>query len=274
LKFIFKIVCILPILFFLINKLSAQPLVIAHRGASAIAPENTLAAINKAIEIGADVVEVDVHLTKDEQLIVIHDKNLKRTTGINKSIKNCNYNDIKQLNVRNRFLKEYPNQTIPTLKEVIQTINRRCKLLIEIKEGSPYYPDIEQKVLDLIKELNAEDFCLMHSFVQAAVYTWESFNSSVPVSLLKKNRPLKIWSNKLIHTCPILDTVCYSNNYYYRFITKRFVKQVHRKNQKIFVWTVNNTRIMKRMVRINVDGIITNNPDKLIRIIADAKNLK
>lgn len=244
--------------------LRAQPIVIAHRGASSFAPENTLASVKKAIELGADMIEVDVHLSKDNKLIVCHDANLKRTTGKDLLIKNASYNEIQKLDAGTWFSKEFIGEKIPLLEEVINTVNGKCKLLIEIKKGSKEYPGIEQLVIELIKNLNAESFCFMHTFAQAAVFTWSAFNSNVPVSYLKVSGPFKIWTNKLMHSRLASDSVnCYSNNYYYRFVTKRFVKKVHKHNQKIFVWTVNNKRAMKRMVKAGVDGIITNDPEVL-----------
>lgn len=254
---------------FLIHGLSyAQTFIIAHRGASSLAPENTLASVKKAIDLKADIIEVDVHLTKDQQIIVCHDENLKRTTGRNLLIKNTEYAEIKQLDAGSWFSSEFKSEKIPLLEEVIKIINGKCKLLIEIKKGSETYPGIEKMVLELIKQLKAEDYCLMHTFAQAAIFTWNSFNSNIPVSYLKISGPIKIWKNKLMHSRMAPDSVhCYSNNYYYRFVTKRFVKKVHDNNQKIFVWTVNNKRAMRRMVRAGVDGIITNNCITLKQVI-------
>lgn len=253
---------------FLIHGLSyAQTFIIAHRGASSLAPENTLASVKKAIDLKADFIEVDVHLTKDQQIIVCHDENLKRTTGKNILIKNAEYSEIKQLDAGSWFSPEFKGEKIPLLEEVIKLINGNCKLLIEIKKGSETYPGIEKLVLELIKQLKAEDFCLIHTFAQAAVFNWNSFNSNIPVSYLKVSGPFKIWKNKLMHSRMAPDSVhCYSNNYYYRFVTKRFVRKLHANNQKIFVWTVNNKRAMRRMLRAGVDGIITNKP-QLLKII-------
>jgi glycerophosphoryl diester phosphodiesterase len=264
---------IILFLFLIINCSYAQTLVIAHRGASSMAPENTLASVKKAIELGVDIVEVDVHLSSDSQIIVCHDENLKRTTGRAVLVKDISSLEIKKLDAGSWFSNEFKGEKIPLLEEVIKLVNGKCKLLIEIKKGSETYPGIELIVLELIKKLKAEDFCLIHTFAQAAVFTWDAFNSTIPISYLKVSGPLKIWSHKLMHSRIAPDSInCFSNNYYYRFVTKRFVRKVHANNQKIFVWTINNKRGMRRMIRAGVDGIITNKPDILIKYQTSMKS--
>ena len=108
-------------------------LIIAHRGESYDAPENTLASINLAWERGAEAVEIDVHLSKDNQVVVIHDPNTLRVSGIKKKIKNSTVADLKKLDVGSWKSAEFKNEKIPTLKEVLATVPQSKKLIIEIK---------------------------------------------------------------------------------------------------------------------------------------------
>lgn len=219
-----------------VTLINAQPLIIAHRGASGLSPENTLASVKKALDIGVDMIEVDVHLTKDSVPVVIHDRSLKRTTSINKKVNELTSKEIKQLSAGSWFNNDFKDEKIPLLSEVITLVNNRCKLLIEIKNGSKVYPNIEQIVLRTIKELSAQHYCYVHIFSQTSIYTWNSFNSQIPVSSLKIRTPLKIGFQKLFHTHPVSDSsTCYNHNYYYFFVTKHFVKKIHHKEQRIMI---------------------------------------
>lgn len=241
-------------------------LVIAHRGASAYAPENTLEAFEKAIAQGADVIETDVHQTLDSVLILMHDRSVDRTTNGKGRIKDLVLEQIRQMRIKGN------NSTaIPTLEEAIKMINGRCKLLIEIKKGSDYYPGIEQRIVDLIKKYNAENW----------IYTIHSFNKK---TLMKVNKAdSNIVTQKLVvFNFPLVSSATYDKhsprddfrnwrgvNIFYPFVTRRTVKKMHKMGKKIFVWTVNKRRTVRRLKRIGVDGIIGNKPDMIKEILVN-----
>ncbi len=122
-------------------------LVIAHRGASGYAPENTLASIRKGLDMGADMVEIDIHLSKDGEVVVIHDATLERTTDGTGKVQSKTLEELKKLNAGSWFGKEFSQEKIPTLKEVIDLMDGKALLLIELKNDSKngMYEDLVEK---------------------------------------------------------------------------------------------------------------------------------
>ncbi len=260
---------VLLALLIMTNQLSAQThktLNIAHRGASGNAPENTLASFNKAIEMGADVVELDVHLSSDNQLIVIHDNTLDRTTTLKGNVKDHTLKEIKNADAGSWFAPEFKNERVPTLDEVLFTINGKAKLLIEIKDGSEVYPGIEKLTVEAVKRNGAESWCELQSFSQIAVEKMLEEKSSMPVyKLVVGNVPLlplhqdgKMKSGSAYQYKNVTGI-----NPNYRFARKRILKKLHERGQQMYVWTVNDEKLMKKLLNWGVDGIITNYPEKL-----------
>ena len=251
------------------NLISAQThktLNIAHRGASGVAPENTLASFNKAIEFDADVVELDVHLSSDGELIIIHDHTLDRTTTLKGEVKNHTLKEIKSADAGSWFKPEFKNERVPTLDEVLFTVNGRAKVLIELKDGNDVYPGIEQKTLDCIKRNGAENWCELQSFKDTVIKNLQALKTTMPVyKLVVGNVPaLPFYHDGKMHggsAYQFMDVAGVNPNY--KFASKRIVNKLHKRGQQIYVWTVNDEKMMKKLLRWEVDGIITNYPEKL-----------
>lgn len=156
--------------------------VIAHRGYSSKAPENTLSAFKMALEIQADMIELDVHLSKDNQVIVMHDANLERTTGLNATVRSKTLSELKQLKAGAWFGIEFNNEPVPSLEEVIQLVAGQSILLIEIKldEQNEIYQGIIQAVLDLITKHNATDWCILQAFESDYLKEIQASKSEIP----------------------------------------------------------------------------------------------
>ena len=138
--------------------------IFAHRGASAYAPENTLEAFRLAMEQGADGIELDVQMTKDGELVVIHDETIDRVSNGNGAVRDYTLEELKQFSVSNHF-EQYPDVKIPTLREVLELIKPgTMEINIELKTGIYWYPQIEQKVLELVKEEGMEERIIYSSF--------------------------------------------------------------------------------------------------------------
>lgn len=241
---------------------SQKPIIIAHRGASAYAPENTLSAFEKAIEMGSLIIETDVHQTNDSVLVLMHDLTLDRTTNGNGLIKNIIYQEFKKLLIESdlSIKKENP----PTLEEAIQLINGRCKLLIELKKGTSYYPNIEKHIVDLIKKYNAQNW----------IYTIHSFEKEALINIAKRDSNINL-QKLIVFKLPLVsfnfDKNFTKDNYnnwqgvnvYYKFCSKRLIKKLHKLNKTVYVWTVNSPHKARKFVKRGVDGIITNKPDIL-----------
>lgn len=254
------------ILCFWINySFSQNPIIIAHRGASAYAPENTLTSFEKAIEMGAKIIETDVHQTKDSVVVIMHDLSVDRTTNGNGLIKNLTVNNFKKLSIKqSKHVTLSVVEAPPTLEEVIQLINGRCQLLIELKKGNDYYPEIEKHIVDLIHQYHAESW----------IRTIHSFDKKVLLNIAKEDSSINL-QKLIVFKFPLVsfnfdkhfNKDDFNNwqgvNVYYRFCSKRVIRKIHKLGKTVYVWTVNKPRKARKLARKGVDGIITNKPDIL-----------
>lgn len=249
-----------------------RPIVIAHRGASGYAPENTIVAFDKAIELGADMVELDVHFTKDEVVVVLHDETLDRTTDKEGLVKDYNWDEIKDADAGSWKGEEFKGEKLPTLDEVIKHLNGRTKLLIEIKDGGNFYPGLEKKVWEIVQANNAQSWCEVQSFSQDAVEIFHSLNTELPLyKLVVGNIPvLPVHVDIKLKGGGVLKYKEYAGvNPNKKFVRKRIVKKLHKRGQKMFVWTVNKEEDMRKIIDKGVDGIITNYPDRLLKVLEE-----
>lgn len=252
-----KIFCLL-LAFSFVTVVAQSPVIIAHRGASAYAPENTLAAFEKAIEMGAAIIETDVHQTKDSAVVIMHDLSVDRTTNGKGLIKDLTSKEFKQLNIKQM------NFSPPTLEEAIQLINGRCKLLIELKKGNDYYSGIEKRIVDLIHKYNAESWIsTIHSFEKQTLINISKLDSNINLQkLIVFKLPLVSFTfDKHFHKDDFKNWE--GVNVYYKFCSKRVIRKIHKLGKTVYVWTVNKPRKAKRLAKRGVDGIITNKPDIL-----------
>ena len=263
-RMLIVILCCIQMLCF-----SQNPIIIAHRGASAYASENTISAFEKAIQMGALVIETDVHQTNDSVVVIMHDLSLDRTTNGKGLIKNISSIDFKQLVVTSSVALsgvEGPveNHVIhpPTLEETILLINGRCKLLIELKKGNSYYPNIEKHIVDLIAKYNAQSWIsTIHSFEKEPLMNIAKRDSSINLQkLIVFNLPLVSFNfDKHFNKDDFKNWE--GVNVYYKFCSKRVIKKIHKLGKTVYVWTVNKPRKARKLAKRGVDGIITNKPD-------------
>ncbi len=243
----------------LISCVNTQTYVIAHRGYSDKAPENTLAAFQKAIDIGADYYELDVHKTKDNKLVVIHDKSVDRTCSNNKTgkITELNFTDLQDIRVgfSEKFGETYQNEKIPTLKESLELAKGKIKVCIEIK-----VKDIEKQVVQLVEELAMVNEVIIFSFNYETVKNTKILNPKLQTLLLIDNANLQtIDKVKAINANAI--GVGYNTK-----ITEQLVTYAHQNNIKVFKWTVNKEKEMIELINFKLDGLITNKPDLLLKL--------
>lgn len=223
--------------------------IIGHRGSSSRAPENTISSILCAAEDNADYAELDVQETKDGVVVLMHDKNLKRVARVDKNLSETFYRDIEALDVGVVYSKKFTGEKIPTLDKVMKASKERIKLDIEIKN---YENDTEliKKVVQLIKDNNFEDNCLVCSFDYGTLVKVKKLNPKIRtgyITLLDKGEKLNL---------------TYADYYsiYYPKVTKEIVEELHKNNKKVHVWTVDNVADYKRLIQMGVDDIITNSP--------------
>ncbi|MBQ1917498.1 MAG: glycerophosphoryl diester phosphodiesterase membrane domain-containing protein [Lachnospiraceae bacterium] len=223
-------------------------MIMAHRGDSVSAPENTLPAFRKAIQNGADAAELDVQLTKDGTVIVLHDSSLKRTTGLKKNVWEVTYDQIKDLDNGSFYDPKYEFTRIPTLDQVLKVCKGELYLNIEIKRTG-HDAGIVEKTLEVISANHYEKDCDITSFdydtlrmvkkINPEIYT--VYTTTVGGGSLARLKDINAFSVEQ------------------NFVTAEFVQYMRSENKGIFVWTVDEPSMMNRMIDLNVDAIITNN---------------
>lgn len=254
------------------DTMNPKPLIIAHRGASGHAPENTLSAFKKAMDIGVDYIELDIHLSKDGEVIVIHDATLDRTTNGKGPVIEKTLAELQPLDAGSWYGDAFKGEPLPTLRQVLEQVNGQTKILIEIKSPSKgLYAGIEQKTLDLIKEYNAYAWCEMQSFHPQVVENWLAIDTQVTVYQLTVGAMAGIsyddqvrWGNGIGAGGRVAGI-----NPSKKFARAKYIKKLQQAGYVCFVWTVNETEEMHELMRKNVDGIITNYPDRLKKLIEE-----
>lgn len=235
--------------------MSTKPLVWAHRGASGYAPENTLAAFQKAVDLGADGVELDIQLTKDDQIVVIHDETIDRTSDGKGWVKDYTLEELRAFNY-NRTKPEYKHADIPTMREVFELLKPTGLFInIEIKTGMVFYEKIEEKILALAKEMGMENRVCYSSFNHYTVTRIHELKPDAEVGFLYADGPIDMPSYGVKHGVNALHPALYNLQY------DGFVKECKEKGLKLNVWTVNERPYMEMCCQYGVDAIITNYPD-------------
>ena len=232
----------------------ARPLVIGHRGASADAPENTIAAFELALTQGADGIELDVHLSSDGQPVVIHDFTLERTTDGDGSVSQRTVRELKRLDVGGWHDPRFRGQRLQTLQEVLERFRGRARFWIELRGGSAVYPGIEERVVSMIEVYDVVDHVLVQSFDVATIARVRSLNREVPVGALVAQSPLDA---ELLRTAP--DAICPGEH----LVTEELLGEIRQAERACYVWTVNEPAQMDRLVAWGVSGIITDRPGLL-----------
>jgi glycerophosphoryl diester phosphodiesterase len=228
----------------------------SHRGNSHIAPENTIPALEQAIIAESDYAEIDIRQTKDHILVLMHDSNLKRTSGVNQYLSNMTYTQLNELDVGSWFGKDFLNTKIPTLEETLEHCKGRIKLNIELKISGAE-TDVEQQLVDLIVKYNFEDQCVISSSKYSSLIKIKEINQNIKTGYILS----AVYGN--FYSTEYLDFFSIRSNY----INKSVVDNVHAAGKEIYAWTVNNTSELLRMKSLGVDCIITDNPTHAREII-------
>lgn len=256
-----------------------EPTVIAHRGASAVAPENTLPAVDIGAGMKADFVEIDVQLTKDGELVVIHDTTLDRTTDVETKFPDrAPYNvgdftleEIRTLDAGSWFSAEYAGIKVPTLQEVLDTLRGRAGLLLEVKSPDLYPGIAEAIVADLAGEgwlqANARSGRLVvQSFDWDFMAEFNALAPQVPAGLLggppseAEMAELSTWADQI--------------NPNHNQVDAEFIETVHEYGMVTWPYTVDDPERMRELASIGVDGIITNYPAVLLDILSQGVALQ
>ena len=225
---------------------------IAHRGASGFAPENTQGAFQKAIDLGTDYIECDVHLSKDGELIIMHDDKVDRTTNGKGFVKDFTLSELKKLDSGGKFHASFSGEQIITLDEFLDEFYGQVGLIIEIKKPL-MYPTIEEKVAALLKEYPDLSSIVVQSFDVESMRKMHRLLPDLEIAILMKPS-VHYLSAKRVKDLTSFATYI---NFNVSYVNKRVVNQIHNHGGKILVWSTKNQLLVDKAFRYDVDGIIT-----------------
>lgn len=217
-------------------------IVIAHKGASGHAPENTLRSFRKAVEYSAQMIELDIHETLDGKLVCLHDSTVDRTTNGNGAVHSFTYKELRELDAGE-------GERIPLLEEVIKFAYRKIQVNIELKVIG-----VEKKVLEIVESHRMLQDIIISSFFHGTLATVRDLNELVETGVLV-NKP----KDELVRYA--LDFKANAINPLHELVNLDLIVDAHNAGLKVYPWTVNDAQIMKQLYSVGVDGLITDFPD-------------
>lgn len=242
-----------------------KPLIIAHRGASGWAPENTMKAFEKALEMESDGIELDVHMSKDGHLIVCHDERVDRTTNGSGFIKDLTLAEIKALDAGSWFGEDFSEEKIPTLEEVFSLIEGKGIIInIELKSGPIFYDGIEKKVIELLKKYNLQEKAIISSFNHYSLVESKKIDKSIKTAVLYMEGLVDPWKYAQYIEADGLHPLFYN-------IVPQVVEGCIKNNMFVIPFTVNEEEHLKKFLQSGITGIITNYPDRARKILDTLK---
>lgn len=241
-----------------------QVLVVGHRGAMGHCPENTMASFERAIELGADWIELDVHLTRDGQLAVIHDETLDRTTDGSGYVGQRSMAELKQLDAGSWHSPESAGQRIPTLDEVLTLARERGVMVdVEIKNAPIYYEGIERAVRDALERCGMTERAIVISFDHPVVKRLKDLEPRVATGVLYAGRPAdSVGLARAANADALLP--------HFAYVTPADVQEAHAHGIAVAPWVSSDPRVLSQLIAAGVDGIGTNHPDVLRRLLDQA----
>ncbi len=231
--------------------------IIAHRGASFMAPENTLASVKLGYAEGADAVEIDIHLSSDQRVMVIHDKDTKRTArGNNKLIKETDAANLRQLEVGSWKDSRYRGEKIPFLEEVLALVPEDKKLVIELKTG----PEILPALQDIVDKSGVKDRLIFISFNKESILQVKQLFPAIPAYWL-----LHSWAEHSVDQAIAIAKKggLEGLNVNHMLVTDQFMEKMNSHSLKVYVYTVNDAQAGKALAAQGVKGITTDRPQWL-----------
>jgi glycerophosphoryl diester phosphodiesterase len=234
------------------------PWVIAHRGASAVAPENTMAAFRRAVEMGAECIETDLHLSRDGRLVIVHDSTLNRTTSGDGPVKTHTFNELRELDAGRWFSEKYAGEHLPTIEELLDFAGQAdLSLYLEIKGGAGY--GVERAVISALRGRKESKATVVLCFDASVLDRIHQLDRLLMTGLLFESggedmvkEAVRVGARQI---GPRGDCV-----------TPEMIEDAHRRGLKVVTWTINEAAQMRTLAAAGVDGIMTNYPDRLVAV--------
>ncbi|EOS54525.1 glycerophosphodiester phosphodiesterase [Paenibacillus barengoltzii] len=233
----------------------------AHRGAAGYYPENTMLAFAKALELGATGIETDVQMTRDGELVLIHDETLQRTAGTPEWVKDLTLTEIKQREAGSWFREEFAGERIPTLEELLDLVRNTDTIVnLELKTGVVLYPGIEQKVLDTVRRFGLSERIIISSFNHYSLVECKKLAPDIRTGILYMEGLYEPWDYAKRVGADALHAYQYA-------LTPELVAEAKANGVVYHPFTVNDTKLMQALIAAGVAGIITDYPDRLAELL-------
>ncbi len=224
-------------------------LIVGHAGGKKTGPENSLKAFKKAIELEADFIEFDLRISKDNQIVIIHDPDTLNSTGMPGLVKDKTVQQLKKLDIGE-------GETIPTFREVLELIDNKIKLLLHINATN-----IEKQIINLLREYQYIENTIVSCMIHKVLFKYRLLEPNLKLAALVninfKEYDFPSWEIRKRLIDDALENKFYAINPEYHLVDNQFVAYAHQNNLKVFPWTVNEKHDIQRMINIGVDGIIS-----------------
>jgi glycerophosphoryl diester phosphodiesterase len=241
------------------------PVVFAHRGASKFAPENTIASFRSALEMGALALELDITLTKDGEVVVIHDDTVDRTTtGGTGAVADLDLAHIQTLDAGAWFSMDFAGEKIPTLQEVFAFVQNKALINIELKNAGKRNPDLVQKAVELVKSMHMQETVIFSSFYPKNVRMVRELLPECPVGLL--TLPGIIGKLEILFSAKISPDMIHPH---YSSLTAAFIQKQHARLRRVHTYTVNEPALIRKMIDWEVDGFFCDDLITAQRVFTD-----
>ena len=241
-------------------------LVLGHRGAGAEAPPNTALAMRRAMEAGADGVELDVHLSQDRQVVVIHDATVTSVTGVPGRVREMTLAEIQRLDAGSHFDPAFAGERIPTLEQALIAVGPQGVVNVELKGESLAGDGLEQQVVHIIRALHVADRVIISSFNPLRLWRVRRLDRQIARAMLHgPNSPTYVrhlWLLPLVQPDALHP--------HYSMVDEAYMARARRWGVRVNVWTVDDAGEARRLVGLGVDGIITNDPRRLGEVVRSA----
>jgi glycerophosphoryl diester phosphodiesterase len=245
-----------------------KPKIFAHRGASAYAPENTMAAFSLAVHQGADAIELDAKLSADGYVVVMHDDTVDRTTNGTGRVSSLSLAELQKLDAGSKFPPLFKSEKVPTLEEVYETLGRKILINVELTNYSTPMDDLPDKVIALVKKFNLEERVLLSSFSLISLIQVRKILDKVPLGLLSFSGLGEIVvRSRLVRFGPLL--ALHSS---FKDVTPSIIQAIHNAKSHLHAYTVNEPEQIMKLCQAGVDGIFSDDPLMARRIVFDNKH--
>ena len=243
-----------------------RPLIFAHRGASAHAPENTLAAFELAIQHNADLIELDAKLSADQRVVLIHDRTVDRTTDGTGRVADLPYAALRELNASYKFRDQYPDEILPTLEQVCEVFGGKIGINIELTNYTTPFDRLVSEVARIIRHFQLQDQVFVSSFHPVPLRRFHDLCPEIPIGFLAKpglpGYLSRGWLGRSIVPYAALHLEKSD-------VTARVISAGQRFGHRIHTFTVNDASEMGYLISLGVDGIITDHPLLASQVVAD-----